>query len=141
MGLRKDCSPAETPTMWAYGSIGCRTLEDSIRSPERIRCGRMNSQLHWSKRPHRSRRSLCSALLLAGITAAAAGVHAEDAASRPVATKHQMMKECMAKQKASDAGLSKEQMKKNCKDVTQTERENAKADKKTADQTAAPPRT
>jgi len=101
----------------------------------------MNSQLHWSKRPHRSRRSLCSALLLAGITAAAAGVHAEDAASRPVATKHQMMKECMAKQKASDAGLSKEQMKKNCKDVTQTERENAKADKKTADQTAAPPRT
>ena len=73
-------------------------------------------------------------MLLAGIAAIAVDVHADEAASKPVATKHQMMKECMAKQKASDAGLSKEQMKKNCRDVTGTERENAKADQKSADQ-------
>jgi hypothetical protein len=85
-------------------------------------------------KPHWSEGSLWSALLLAGIAAIAVDVHADEAASKPVATKHQMMKECMAKQKASDAGLSKEQMKKNCRDVTGTERENAKADQKSADQ-------
>jgi hypothetical protein len=82
--------------------------------------------------PRWSEGSLWSALLLAGIVAAAVDVHADET----VASRHQMMKECMAKQKASDAGLSKEQMKKNCRDVTATERENAKADndKKSADQ-------
>ena len=85
-------------------------------------------------KPHWSEGSLWSALLLAGIVAVTVDVRADEAASKPVATRHQMMKECMAKQKASDAGLSKEQMKKNCRDVTETERENAKADKKSADQ-------
>jgi hypothetical protein len=84
--------------------------------------------------PHWSGSLLWSALLLAGICALAVEVHADEAAPKPVATRHQMMKECMAKQKASDAGLSKEQMKKNCRDVTETERENAKADQKSADQ-------
>ena len=84
-------------------------------------------------KPHWSESSLWSALLLAGL-AAAVDVHADEAAPKPVASRHQMMKECMAKQKASDAGLSKEQMKKNCRDVTETERENAKADQKSADQ-------
>ena len=88
----------------------------------------MTIKRHWSES------SLWSALLLAGICAVAGNVHADEAASKPVATKHQMMKECMAKQKASDAGLPKEQMKKNCRDVTGTERENAKADQKSADQ-------
>jgi hypothetical protein len=73
-------------------------------------------------------------LLLAGIAAVAVDVHADEAAPKPVATKHQMMKECMAKQKASNAGMSKEQMKKNCRDVTETERENAKTDKDSAGQ-------
>jgi hypothetical protein len=85
-------------------------------------------------KPRWSEGSLWWALLLAGIAAVAVDVHADEAASKPVATRHQMMKECMAKQKASDAGLSKEQMKKNCRDVTGTERENAKADQKSADQ-------
>jgi hypothetical protein len=88
----------------------------------------MTIKPRWSEGP------LWSALLLAGIAAIAVDVHADEAASKPVATRHQMMKECMAKQKASDAGLSKEQMKKNCRDVTGTERENAKADQKSADQ-------
>jgi len=90
-------------------------------------------------KPHWSEGSLWSSLLLACIGAVAVDVHADEAASRPVATRHQMMKECMAKQKASDAGLSKAQMKKNCRDVTETELENAKADKRKRDQTAGTP--
>jgi len=90
-------------------------------------------------KPYWSERSLWSALLLTGIVAV--DVHADEPASRPVASRHQMMKECMAKQKASDAGLSKEQMKKNCRDVTETELENAKADKNRADRTTGTPRT
>jgi hypothetical protein len=85
-------------------------------------------------KPRWSGGALWSALLLAGIVGVTVDVRADEAAPKLVATKHQMMKECMAKQKASDAGLSKEQMKKNCRDVTETERENAKADKKSADQ-------
>jgi hypothetical protein len=88
----------------------------------------MNFKQHWNKR------ALCAALLLAGIAAVAVDVHADEAAAKPVATKHQMMKECMAKQKASNAGMSKEQMKKNCRDVTDTERENAKTDQDSAGQ-------
>jgi hypothetical protein len=91
-------------------------------------------------KPHWSERSLWSALLLSGIASVAVGVHADEAASRPVASRHQLMKECMAKQKASDAGLSKEQMKKNCRDITETALENAKADKHKGDQTAGTPR-
>jgi hypothetical protein len=93
-------------------------------------------------KPYRSgRRFPWQVLLLAGIAAAAIEVHADEAAPRPVASRHQMMKECMAKQKASNAGLLKEQMKKNCRDVTETELENAKADKKRDDQTNGSPRT
>lgn len=57
----------------------------------------------------------------------------------PPLTKHQMMKDCMAKQKASDGGMPKEQMKKNCRDVTKTEKENAAADKENAPQSAETP--
>jgi predicted Rdx family selenoprotein len=49
------------------------------------------------------------------------------------------MKACMAKQKASDGGMPKEQMKKNCRDVTKTERENTKAEKDAAAQSAESP--
>jgi hypothetical protein len=85
-------------------------------------------------KPNWGEQSLWSALLLIAIAALAVDVRADEAASRPVPTRHQMMKECMAKQKASDAGLSKEQMKKNCRDIIDTERENAKAAQKSADQ-------
>ncbi|MDP9009565.1 MAG: hypothetical protein M3N91_12815 [Pseudomonadota bacterium] len=43
----------------------------------------------------------------------------------PVPSKHQMMKDCLAKQKNSEAGRSKEDMKNTCKDVTKTEKQNA----------------
>ena len=89
---------------------------------------------------YRSIPSLGPALLITVAATLGVIVHADPVASQPVATKHQMMKECMAKQKASAAGLSKEQMKKNCRDITQTERENAKADRERTDQTDATPR-
>jgi hypothetical protein len=82
-------------------------------------------------------RALYSAALAAWLICAAGPVRADDA---PTPTKHQMMKDCMAKQKASDGGMPKEQMKKNCKDVTKTERENAKADKDAAAQSAGSPK-
>jgi hypothetical protein len=92
-------------------------------------------------KPYRSERRFAWAVLLLIGIAGAVQVHADETASRPVATRHQLMKECMAKQKASNAGLLKEQMKKNCRDVTETELENAKADKKREDQTNGAPRT
>ena len=96
----------------------------------------MNAMPHRNQRP-----SPWPALLLSGIALAAVDVHADEAASQPVATRHQMMKECMAKQQASNAGLTKEQMKKNCRDVTDTEHENAQADKQRDGQTTGTPRT
>jgi hypothetical protein len=59
-----------------------------------------------------------------------------DDATPPTQSRHQMMKDCMAKQKASDGGMPKEQMKENCKAVTKPERENAKADKAATDAAA-----
>jgi hypothetical protein len=49
-------------------------------------------------------------------------------------SKHQLMKDCMAKQKASEAGRSKEDMKKSCRDVTKTEKQNADRAEKTSAQ-------
>jgi hypothetical protein len=57
--------------------------------------------------------------------------------STPPQSRRQMMKECMAKQKASDGGLPKEEMKANCKEVTKPESENAKADKAATDTAAS----
>jgi pentapeptide MXKDX repeat protein len=50
---------------------------------------------------------------------------AADSMSQPTMTKHQMMKECMAKRKASDSGMSKEDMKKACRDLSKTQKDNA----------------
>jgi hypothetical protein len=45
----------------------------------------------------------------------------------PAQSKHQMMKDCMRKQEASEAGRSKEDMKQACRDVTKTEKDNAQS--------------
>jgi hypothetical protein len=63
----------------------------------------------------------CAALALAmGLACSVAS-----ADSPPPQTRHQLMKECMAKQKASEAGRTKEDMKNSCKDATKTEKQNA----------------
>jgi hypothetical protein len=74
-----------------------------------------------------------------GLAWASAPVFADDPPSQSTPTQRQLMKECMAKQKASDGGMPKEQMKKNCKDVTKTESANAKAEKDSADHSADAP--
>lgn len=51
-------------------------------------------------------------------------------------SRHQMMKDCMAKQKASEAGRMKEDMRNACKDVTKTEKQNA--DKAAVDESKRP---
>jgi hypothetical protein len=75
--------------------------------------------------------------LVLGVTlfTAALPAHADDKATP---SKHQLMKECMAKQKASDGGMPKEDMKRNCKDVTNTEHENAKVEKAAEESPGAP---
>jgi hypothetical protein len=78
---------------------------------------------------------LLSLVLGAGLICAALPVHADE---KTAPSKHQLMKECMAKQKASDGGMSKEDMKKNCKDVTNTAHENAKVEKAAAESADAP---
>jgi hypothetical protein len=84
-------------------------------------------------------RSIVSLMLAAALACASAQARADEPAAQPAPTKHQMMKDCMAKQKASDGGMPKQDMKKNCKDVTKTESENAKAEKETADEAGTPP--
>jgi hypothetical protein len=75
--------------------------------------------------------SMAVAGLLGGGTAsfaddaAAPAAASASASASASATKHQMMKDCMAKQKASESGMPKEQMKKACRDVTATEKQNA----------------
>jgi hypothetical protein len=64
----------------------------------------------------------CVALILGAGLFCGASTRADNV---PVPSKHQMMKDCMAKQKASEAGRSKEDMKNSCKDVTKTEKQNA----------------
>jgi len=53
----------------------------------------------------------------------------------PVPSKHQMMKDCMAKQKASDSGRQTDEMKKSCRDITKTEKQNADQASATQDTT------
>jgi hypothetical protein len=64
----------------------------------------------------------CTVLIAGGGLLCSTSLHADNA---PVPSKHQMMKDCMAKQKASEAGRSKEDMKTSCRDVTKTEKQNA----------------
>jgi hypothetical protein len=61
--------------------------------------------------------SLLSASMLCG-----AYTYADET---PAPSRHQMMKDCMASQKASDSGRPKEDMRKSCRDVTKTEKQNA----------------
>ena len=65
-------------------------------------------------------RGTASLILIAGILCGASAW--ADAGSR---TTHQMMKDCMAKQKASDSGRSKPDMKKACRDLIGIEKQNA----------------
>ncbi len=66
--------------------------------------------------------SACAAALALG---AGLAINVSCADTLPAPSRHQMMKDCMAKQKASEAGRTKDDMKNSCKDVTKTEKQNA----------------
>jgi hypothetical protein len=49
---------------------------------------------------------------------------AQDATASPAPPSHQLMKDCMDKAKASESGKCAEDMRKTCRDLTKTEKEN-----------------
>ena len=55
---------------------------------------------------------------------------ADSARADPTPTKHQLVKDCMAKQRAADSGKPKQDLKDACRDVAKTQKENADAQKK-----------
>jgi hypothetical protein len=61
-------------------------------------------------------------LLLAAAVSFGGSVFAGDAPGAPGS--HQLMKDCMAKQKASESGKTRADMRKACKDVTKNEKQN-----------------
>jgi hypothetical protein len=71
-------------------------------------------------------------LMLAAAWSYGGSVFAEDAPATP--SSHQLMKDCMAKQKASESGKTRADMRKACKDVTKNEKQN---DERAADDHAA----
>jgi hypothetical protein len=71
-------------------------------------------------------------LLLGAALSFGGGAFADDAPGVP--NSHQLMKDCMAKQKASESGKTHADMRKACKDVTKNEKQN---DERAADKEAA----
>ena len=55
-------------------------------------------------------------LLLAALTVCGAHAFADDSMSRGTPTSHQMMKDCIERQKAADVNRSQTEMKRICKD-------------------------
>ncbi len=62
-------------------------------------------------------------------------------ADAPEPSRHQAMKECMAKQRAADAGRTGAEMRAECRDLTKNARQNEATEKKAEENTApdAPP--
>ena len=57
-----------------------------------------------------------AAMFLAGISVCSAPAFADDTVNRATPTDHQMLKECIEKQKTADVTMSEVQMKRICKD-------------------------
>jgi hypothetical protein len=74
---------------------------------------------------HRSNLKCASAAVLAAAALAfAIGAYADDAAPPKTPSKHQLMKDCMAKQKAAENPMPHADVRKACQDVTKTEKQN-----------------
>jgi hypothetical protein len=59
---------------------------------------------------------IITSLLLAGLSICAANAQADDSMSRATPTSHQMMKDCIERQKTADVNMSQAAMKRICKD-------------------------
>jgi hypothetical protein len=68
-------------------------------------------------------KSAAAALLAGAALVFAACAHADDAAPKKP-SKHQLMKECMAKQKAAENPMPHADLRKACEDVTKNEKQN-----------------
>ena len=68
-------------------------------------------------------KSASAALLSSTVLMFAVYAHADDAAPK-TPSKHQLMKECMAKQKAGDNPMPHADIRKACEDVTKNEKQN-----------------
>lgn len=68
-------------------------------------------------------KSASATLLASTALVFAVCAHADDAAPK-TPTKHQLMKECMAKQKAAENPMPHADMRKACEDVTKNEKQN-----------------
>jgi hypothetical protein len=86
--------------------------------------------------------ALSVAMAYAGDAAVPAGAAQTGAAltppaSAPAPTRHQLMKECMIKERAADSGRPSYELTADCRNITKTEKQNADAQKKAQD-TPAP---
>ena len=68
-------------------------------------------------------RSAWAGVLASTALVCAVYAHADDAAPK-TPSKHQLMKECMAKQKAADNPMPHADLRKACEDVTKNEKQN-----------------
>jgi pentapeptide MXKDX repeat protein len=59
---------------------------------------------------------IISCIVLIGFSVCGAQAFADDSMSRATPTDHQMMKDCIEKQKATDVNMSKAEMTRICKD-------------------------
>jgi hypothetical protein len=78
-----------------------------------------------------------SAALVVGAALSAGMAYAGDGAAPsapPAPTRHQMMKDCMAKERAASSGRPGYELTADCRDITKTEKQNADAQKKAQDE-------
>jgi hypothetical protein len=97
----------------------CRCTVDQRTSDQRTGDQRTGGQRSGSPRTWLA--GLSAALLFAGLSCAGMPALADDTSSAPPPSgmhseMHRMMKECMAKQKAANNGMSEKDMKKSCRD-------------------------
>jgi hypothetical protein len=97
----------------------------------------------------KTRFSSCCTVMFLGAALSAGVAYADDGAApaaappaaAPVPTKHQLMKECMRKEKAAISGRANYELSADCKDITKTEKQNSDAEKADSEKKAATPAT
>jgi hypothetical protein len=74
------------------------------------------NRTYTTSRAHTTNRTRASMLLAVALCVSGARAFADDSMTHVTPTTHQMMKDCMERQKATDVTQSKAQMKRICKD-------------------------
>ena len=74
------------------------------------------NRTYTTSRTHTTNRTRASMLLAVALCVSGARAFADDSMAHVTPTTHQLMKDCMERQKATDVTQSKAQMKRICKD-------------------------